>query len=113
GAADSTVAIQTSLDKCGAAGGGEVVLPQGTFLAAGLSLPNNCVIAGQSNSGNATSLKLKNGANTFLVASSTYIANTASVNLFGGLRNLQLDGNKANNTSGDLFVLRGYRNRIS
>src|SRR6185295_8633788 len=69
--------------------------------------------AGQSNSGNATSLKLKNGANTFLVASSTHIANTASVNLFGGLRNLQLDGNKANNTSGNLFVLRGYRNRIS
>jgi hypothetical protein len=113
GVTDNTAQIQASLAQCDAAGGGEVVLPQGTFLAAGLSLPDRCYLAGQGPAAETTRLKLIGGANTYLVASSTYVQNLAASNLMGGLRDLTLDGNKTNNTSGDLFVLRGYRNSIT
>ena len=104
---DQSAVLQAALDQAGANGGGRVTLPAGTFLVKGIAIPNKVAISGQGIG--ATTLKLPDGANTFLLASSTYAQNKSWANMYGGLENLTLDGNKANNQNGSLLVIKGYR----
>ena len=105
--ADQSGGIQAALNAALAAGGGIVSIPSGTIFAKGLSIGNTVCIEGAGL--NASTLKLPNSANTYLLASSSYVNNLTFGNLYGCLRDVTLDGNNANNTSGSLFVLRGYR----
>lgn len=115
GATDSSTAIANA-EAAAAATGGEVYFPQGTYLAAGLNLDSNVHWRGAGEG--ATTLKLKNTANTWLVQSTGFAALTGT-NGTGGVTNcsisgMTLDGNKANNASG-LQAIRvyGYGFRLS
>ncbi|PWT83566.1 MAG: hypothetical protein C5B58_06335 [Acidobacteria bacterium] len=105
---DQSMALQAALDAAGSAGGGTVRLAPGSVYAHGLSLPAKVCIEGAGSLG-ATVLKLTNGSNTFLLASAAYVQDSPYSTLGGCLRNMTLDGNKANNPSGSLFILEAYR----
>lgn len=104
---DQSSVIQAVINTASAAGGGTVRLPAGTIFCKNLSLPNNVYLMGEGIG--ATVLKLPSGANTYLIAQSTYVLNQAFVGLYGGLRHLTLDGNSSNNSSGYLFICRSFR----
>src|SRR5690242_6236697 len=44
GAAKDTPAIQKALDRCGVLGGGEVLLPAGTYLSGAIALRSNTTL---------------------------------------------------------------------
>lgn len=89
GVSDDTAAIQAAL---AAASAGECVyLPNGTYVVSGINLPASSItIAG---AGAGSVLKLKNAANASL------LTNTAGITDIT-IRDLQIDGNNANQTSG-------------
>lgn len=112
GVTDMTTAIQAAIDAASAAGGGLVRLASGTYAAAGLTLPSEVSLCGAGE--DATILKLKDGANTWLIASSQWVNNQASVNLRGGIQDMTLDGNLANNPSAPaLAIISSYRFHVS
>lgn len=104
---DQSAALQAALDQARKNGGDTVVLPSGTIYAQGLALAGKVTLAGQGIG--ATVLKLPNGANTWLLASLGFVRNHSWSDMYGGLANLTLDGNKENNQSGSLLVIKGYR----
>lgn len=102
GVTDDTAAIQAAIDAAFAAGGGEVVVPEGTFIISGngdptsgcLMIKSNVTISGEGMG--ASTLKLADGYNgnvTGLIRSA-YGEETHDF----GLNNLTLDGNRANTT---------------
>lgn len=104
GVADDTSAIQAAIDN----GGGVVYFPDGTYISRQLTLPTRCILEGESLT--KTILKLKDGTNTDFIKGANYDALIAAGNKWlesdgvisnSGLRTIQIDGNKANNTSGD------------
>jgi len=107
GTTDMSAAIQAALTYVGGLGGGEVRLGQGIYIAKGLNVPNQTYVVGQGI--DSTTLKLKNAANTWLLASTNYGANQTFANLYGGTRDLTMDGNKANNATGSLVWFCSYR----
>lgn len=107
GTTDMSAAIQAALTYVGSLGGGFVRLLAGTYIAAALSCPNYTFLVGQGKS--ATVLKLRNGANTYLFASSNWVANVTYAALGGGAANLTFDGNVANNATGSLVWFTSYR----
>ncbi len=104
---DQSVGIQSALDQAGANGGGLVFLPSGTIYAKNLEIPYSVTLMGQGV--DATTLKLPDGANTFILSSSTYAQNKTWANLFGGVENLTFHGNNKNNQFGSLLIIKGYR----
>lgn len=114
GTADDTSSIAAARSAVNAAGGGIVFYPPGTYISGNQTLYSNVTDYG---AGTGVSIiKLKNGANTDL-----FSANTGSINLAGSngtgsttganffsFRNLTLDGNKANQTGGPSYPVRGY-----
>ncbi|HEX3641006.1 MAG TPA: hypothetical protein VHV10_06940 [Ktedonobacteraceae bacterium] len=114
GSSDDTAFIADARSAANAAGGGVVWWPKGTFITGNLTHYNNVIDLG---SGIGTTIvKLKNGANTDL-----FSANTGNINLSGavgagsatgvigaGICNMTLDGNKANQSSGTSYPIRGY-----
>lgn len=102
GIADDTAAVQATIN----AGTGPVYFPPGTYLCSTLQMLVGTVLLGaqQSNysfptpAARASTLKLKGGTNSHLIQGAAGIANVQ-------IRNLGLDGNKANNTAGDLIHL--------
>jgi len=104
---DQSAGIQAALDQAQTNGGGLVVLPAGTIYAKNLRLPYSVTLVGQGV--DATILKLPNGANAFILSSSTYAQNQNWANLFGGVENLTFHGNNENNATGSLLVIKGYR----
>lgn len=102
GVADDTTAVQEAIDAASTAGGGVVVIPSGyTFLCSELTPKSNVNIIGQ---GWGSILKLKNGANPVGLIHSLY-TNPAVDNV--RIANLQIDGNKANNTAGSGIIFGG------
>ena len=104
---DQSVGIQSALNQAGANGGGLVFLPSGTIYAKNLQIPYSVTLRGQGV--DATTLKLPDGANTFILSSSTYAQNKTWANLYGGVENLTFHGNDDNNEFGSLLIIKGYR----
>jgi hypothetical protein len=96
GVANDGIAIQAAINEASAAGGGIVQLPVGTFALAhaggaiALSLLSNVELRGR---GRATVLKLLDGANC-------HIINMVSGSTNMVVRDMTLDGNRANQTAG-------------
>ncbi len=88
---DDAWAIQAAIN---AAGGGLVFVPAGTYIAEStIVLTDNTTLVGI---GTGSVIKAKNGLNANLISANPSAANT----YFVRLKNLRIDGNKANNTSG-------------
>lgn len=107
---DLSVTMQAALNAAAASGGnaGAVIFaPPGVIRCKGLSLPSRVRIVGAGR--DATKLMLPNNANTFLLASASYVTNSVLADQYGGLLDITLDGNKANNASGDLLISRSWR----
>lgn len=108
--ADVSEKFQAAIDAAASNGGGVVRCPPGVVWAKGLVVPNNITIEGAGIG--ASTIKLPDGANTDLIQQSGYAQNKTFANLYFGLRDIALDGNKEKNKSGNLVVLRGYRGLV-
>ncbi|GGL89073.1 glycosyl hydrolase family 28-related protein [Micromonospora yangpuensis] len=115
GREDDTAALQRAFDAAGRTGG-IVFLPPGTYLTGRVVLPSRVHLRGSG--GDATTLRLRPGANTAIIESAGYdrLAGTrsdAGTTLFS-LRDLALDGNKAQNpTAGYGLRVYGYGYELS
>lgn len=113
GTTDDTAAIASTLTAA-SANGGIVFFPPGTYLTGTQTLLTNVTLAGAGPS--ATVLKLRNGANADLLSANTSLINIGAAygasstgGIFRwGIRNMTLDGNRANQTSGTSWCLRVY-----
>lgn len=103
GATDDATAIQNAIYACATAGGGVVYLPAGTFIV-GTTLILEAGVALRGAGAYATTLKLKNGANTDLLRTTNY--GTGGAYKFA-ITSLSADGNQANNTSGNGLAIDG------
>lgn len=106
GTTDDTAAIQAGIDAVSAAGGGTLLLPEGTYIAAGLQIKASVYLQGAGE--RATTLKLKNSANTYLIADTRYVNNVLYSSGPYGISSLTLDGNNANNTSGSCLIIQTF-----
>ncbi|UFH51105.1 M10 family metallopeptidase C-terminal domain-containing protein [Pseudomonas sp. KNUC1026] len=105
GVTDDTAAIQAAVDAASAAGGGQVVVPKGTYIVSGHNEPSDGCIMLKSNvymSGagmGETTLKLADGTNMAItgIVRSAYAEETHDF----GLSNITIDGNREN-TSGKI-----------
>jgi polygalacturonase len=101
---DNTSAITAAIDAASTYGGA-VYIPYGTFRSGQISLKSNVSIFGD---GWGSCLKLKNSGDNFLLASTDatdYLDDIV-------IRNLRIDGNKANNTTSGGILLNGRRNAV-
>ena len=89
GVADDTAAIQAALDS----GATRVYGPGGTYLTGSLTIPSNVELYGD---GAATVFKLKPAANATVIRNSNQSGGNVNITL----RDIAIDGNKANNTAG-------------
>lgn len=114
GSTDDTVAIQTTIDAVNSAGGGVVIFPAGTFISQTLTLYSNVNIQGSGES--STVLKLKNNTNASLIKGYQFDSLTGTNGLGGisswSIRDMTLDGNKANNSSGYGVQVYGYNFKL-
>lgn len=102
GVADDTAEIQAAINACNAAGGGTVYMPAGTYLV--------------SDAGGSTALSLKDGVSLVGAGVSTiiYLANAANSHVISvgsgidnwSIRDLKIDGNRANQTVGGTHGIR-------
>lgn len=109
GTTEDTTAVQNAINAVSALGGGFVYFPRGTYLLGALTLPNRVVLKGASVT--ATTLKVKNGLNAHFIksvgfdalqaATNKWLHNADSMPTYLGVTDLQIDGNKANQTAGD------------
>ena len=107
GVTNATAGVQGAIDAANAAGGGQVLIPRGTWSVTGLTLYSNIRLVGV---GRSSVVKLAAGANTDLIISDGFAGLTGGTTTGGienfGLADLTLDGNRAANTTG--WVLRVY-----
>lgn len=90
-AAANTARIQAAINAAGTAGGGEVVIPAGTWYVSPITMKSNVVLRGF---GWSSCLILAAGSNAHMITLAT-----SSV-IWTGIRDLMLDGNKGNQTAG-------------
>lgn len=100
GVADDTIAIQNAINA-----GGTTFFPAGTYLVTTLQAKLGMVLQGVGRSGYIPSaspqiatLKLKNSTNASLLVGADQISNVV-------IHNMNFDGNKANNSAGDIIHL--------
>lgn len=110
-ATDDTTAIQAAIDAANAAGGGVVFFPKGTYISTLLTIYSNLQLIGVGTQ--ASVIKLKNTTNTALIRGYDWVALSAGDTTGGihswSIRNMGLDGNKANNlTNGTGIQVYGY-----
>lgn len=116
GATNDIAAIQAAVDAAAEAGGGIVFFPRGTYIVGtAIVIKDRVTLAGE---GFASSIiKLKNGANTDVMVTEGFSGLTGTDKAEGPrdweVRNLRIEGNKANNASGHGMKLYGYRFRLS
>lgn len=112
GSTDDTTAVQAAITAAGTAGGGEVLLPRGTYVISQVTLPNEVNLVGEGV--DATFIKLKDTTNGSMIVSSTWLANQAFVNLYNKIRGITFDGNKTNNLSGGTaLVVRSFQTFVT
>lgn len=99
GVTDDTAAIQNAIDAKNAAGGGSVLLPGGTYLVTGLTHKDNVIIVGEHKQ--ATTIKLADSSDDDVIGGTATDC---------GVKDLKIDGNSANNTTGSAIDLSGRRN---
>jgi hypothetical protein len=102
GATNDTTAIQAAF---AAKGNAKYILPEGTCIAAGLVAPENNYTLEGAGGRDATTLKLADGANTYLLASYRYANNIANSELGPEIHGITFDGNKANQTSDTACII--------
>lgn len=112
GVADDTTAIQAAIDHANSLGGGRILFPDGTYISGKLTVYSNIYLVGQSRF--STVIKLKNGTNDDLIQGYDAPALHSSKPFSGGLTawglcRIQLDGNRANNTSGHVVNVFGAK----
>lgn len=100
GVTDDTAAVQAALNA-----GGVTYFPAGTYLVTTLNVPLGAVLRGVGRNGYIPSgasqkatLKLKDGTNAALLNGADQISNVI-------ISNMNFDGNKANNTTGNIINL--------
>jgi parallel beta-helix repeat protein len=92
GTTDDTEAIQDTLDAAETAGGGIVYFPKGTYLVStGLTVGNNITICG---AGYSSIVKLDSGNTTKVFSNNDTSTGNSNITI----RDLKIDGNKANRT---------------
>lgn len=114
GSTDDTAAITAAINAAHSAGGGTVLFPEGTYLTGNQTLYAKVHLRGIGI--DATTIKLKNGANADIFSAQTGSINLSAADGAGsagslynfGLYDLTLDGNKANQSSGTSYPLRFY-----
>jgi len=109
---DKSLEIQACLFAAqfggGPSGGGVVVFGKGQFLAKELVWPSRVTIKGGGRT--VTTLKLIDNADTYLLASSTFINNQIFTDTRHQAESMTFDGNKDNQTSGNgLIITKAYR----
>src|SRR5438067_6776410 len=116
GVTDDTATVQAAINAARAGGGGIVFLPPGTYLTGGQTLYSRIHLRGSG--GDATILKLRAGANTAIIQSDGFTALTGTDSAGGidrfSVRDLTLDGNKAQNPTGGCGIqVYGFQYEIS
>ncbi len=114
GVSDDTIPIADARSAANAAGGGAVFYPPGTYISGNQTLYAKVHDIGSGI--DTTTIKLKNGSNSDLFSgqvSSINIGGSFGVGPIGNLfnfsiRDMTLDGNKANQSSGPSYPLRFY-----
>lgn len=110
GVTDDTVAIQNALDAANTNGGGEVFIPKGIYLVSTLVYYSFILLAGQGIG--VTVLKLKDGTDDSVLQSFEFATWTLSDEEEGPhdfcFRDIEIDGNKANNSAGCGIQNYGY-----
>ena len=114
---NNTTAIQTAINTALSSNVGLVFFPGGTYLTNKLTLVRNVTLIGAGQK--VTFIKLRNGQNTNLLETqdaTTLLATgltPAGARSAGAgnwsIRDLTLDGNRANNTTGNVLAFWGYR----
>lgn len=101
---DDTAEIQAAIDAVSAAGGGLLYFPAGTYLVTGLVLKDAVKLVGSNK--RATTIKLANSANQHVIRAGDFDTNANGVFKStplgcrtGGLADITIDGNKANQSS--------------
>ncbi|QIX18336.1 hypothetical protein FOB32_22695 [Burkholderia multivorans] len=101
--AEQTYAITQAMGERSRLGGGPVELHGVNYTTTGLVLPSNVALNGRGEG--VTTVKLADGANAHVITAGDYDTNADGVSkdapigcMGGGLRNLTIDGNKANQT---------------
>lgn len=116
GSTDDYAALTRAIVACNAAGGGYVDLPDGTaIIGTTLALLSNVVLRGQGDA--STTLKAKNSLNAAVIRSNNYASLTGQnkyliadgVPYNFGMCDLRIDGNKANQSSGNGVEFYGKR----
>jgi parallel beta-helix repeat protein len=97
GTTDDTTAIQAAMDAAATAGGGIVQLPEGTAIVETIVLGNHVALRGMGKY--ATILKLKDNTDAPVIENYVSIDDVEANAEFCAVLDLQIDGNKANNTS--------------
>ena len=109
GVADDTTALQTAINAAGV-NGGVVFLPVGTYLVGPLTLPSFVLIKGAVR--DSTIIKLKDEQDADLIRTTDFNSLTGTDTTDGqygfGISGVTLDGNKANNTGGNVISIYGY-----
>lgn len=116
GVNDDTAAIAAARTAARGGAGGIIYYPAGTYISGNQDISNDAGIYHRGSGKQATTIKLKNGANTDLFSAQTSSINLAANGLSGpngtlynfGFSDMTLDGNKANQSSGPSYPLRIY-----
>jgi hypothetical protein len=115
GSTDDTTAIQAAMDAANTAGGGMVYFPPGTYITTAITIYSQIKIVGAGPE--LSVVKMKASTNT-QVFTSTGFSGLTGGNTGGGIagfeiRDLAVDGNKANNTTAGVGIrIYGYDFRI-
>lgn len=104
GSTDDTAAISAARAVARAAGGGVVFYPVGAYISGNQDISSDANVHHIGSGKGATTIKLKNGANTDLFSGQTNLINLAATNQSGSVgtltqfsfRDMTIDGNKAN-----------------
>jgi hypothetical protein len=117
GSTDDALAIQAAIDAVNTASGGVVFFPAGTYIiGTGLTTYSKIILLGESNL--VSIIKVKNSSNinaitttgfSSFTGANKWFVDTESVPHAFGFIGLQLDGNKANNSSGSGIRIYGKR----